>query len=61
MTGDGSNTAGTATQPATLRAELKDWERAFAAANAGRKAERSDIKKDATIGMAVSPGNDTGC
>ncbi|RMJ25615.1 hypothetical protein PHISP_03536 [Aspergillus sp. HF37] len=49
MTGDGSNTADTATQSATLRAELKDWERAFAAANAGRKAERSDIKNDATI------------
>lgn len=32
-------------QSATLRAELKEWERAFAAANGGRKAERSDIKK----------------
>lgn len=38
---------------ATLRAELKDWERAFAAANGGRKAERNDIKKDSTIGMAT--------
>lgn len=38
---------------ATLRAELKDWERAFAAANGGRKADRNDIKKDSTIGMAT--------
>ncbi|OJJ99350.1 hypothetical protein ASPACDRAFT_29674 [Aspergillus aculeatus ATCC 16872] len=29
----------------TLRAELKEWERAFADANGGRKADRSDIKK----------------
>ncbi|PLB52773.1 hypothetical protein P170DRAFT_353068 [Aspergillus steynii IBT 23096] len=28
-----------------LRAELKEWERAFAAANEGRKAERNDIKQ----------------
>ncbi|TPR10060.1 hypothetical protein CAN33_0054580 [Aspergillus niger] len=34
-----------ATQSANLRAELKEWERAFADANGGRKAERSDIKK----------------
>ncbi|CAK46797.1 hypothetical protein M747DRAFT_267975 [Aspergillus niger ATCC 13496] len=34
-----------ATQSASLRAELKEWERAFADANGGRKAERSDIKK----------------
>ncbi|KAL5359765.1 DNA replication/checkpoint protein [Aspergillus floccosus] len=32
-------------QSANLRTELKEWERAFAAANGGRKAERSDIKK----------------
>jgi hypothetical protein len=38
-------------QSATLRAELKEWERAFAAANGGRKAERSDIKKVPEIGM----------
>ncbi|PYH75640.1 hypothetical protein BO82DRAFT_387885 [Aspergillus uvarum CBS 121591] len=30
---------------ADLRAELKEWERAFADANGGRKADRSDIKK----------------
>ncbi|OJI83737.1 hypothetical protein ASPTUDRAFT_190184 [Aspergillus tubingensis CBS 134.48] len=34
-----------ATQFTNLRAELKEWERAFADANGGRKAERSDIKK----------------
>ncbi|RAQ44509.1 DNA replication regulator sld2 [Aspergillus flavus] len=34
-----------AAQSAQLRAELKEWERAFAAANEGRKAERSDIKQ----------------
>ncbi|KAE8388627.1 DNA replication/checkpoint protein [Aspergillus alliaceus] len=33
-----------ASQSVKLRAELKDWERAFAAANEGRKADRSDIK-----------------
>ncbi|KAF9892966.1 DNA replication regulator sld2 [Aspergillus nanangensis] len=31
-------------QSTALRAELKEWERAFAAANEGRKAGRSDIK-----------------
>ncbi|PYI33646.1 hypothetical protein BP00DRAFT_391864 [Aspergillus indologenus CBS 114.80] len=36
----------TATPSSTdLRAELKEWERAFADANGGRKAERSDIKQ----------------
>ncbi|PWY92648.1 hypothetical protein BO70DRAFT_384121 [Aspergillus heteromorphus CBS 117.55] len=34
-----------ATQSANLRAELKEWERAFADANGGRKAARNDIKK----------------
>ncbi|RAK95090.1 protein sld2 [Aspergillus ibericus CBS 121593] len=34
-----------ATQSANLRAELKEWERAFAVANGGKKAERNDIKK----------------
>ncbi|KAL4739465.1 DNA replication/checkpoint protein [Aspergillus similis] len=33
------------TQAAILRAELKEWERGFAAANGGKKAERGDIKK----------------
>ncbi|CBF83517.1 hypothetical protein AN3040.2 [Aspergillus nidulans FGSC A4] len=32
-------------QAAILRAELKEWERGFAAANGGKKAERGDIKK----------------
>lgn len=42
----------TATVTATdLRAELKEWERAFAAANGGRKAERQDIKSNPDIGM----------
>ncbi|KAL4897769.1 DNA replication/checkpoint protein [Aspergillus ambiguus] len=34
-----------ANQSVTLRAELKEWERAFAAANGGRKADRNEIKK----------------
>ncbi|GAB7352263.1 hypothetical protein MBLNU459_g2726t2 [Dothideomycetes sp. NU459] len=34
---------------AILRQELKAWEKSFAAANAGRKAGRDDIKKDASI------------
>ena len=38
-------------QSVTLRAELKEWERAFAAANGGKKADRNDIKRDSTIGM----------
>lgn len=41
----------TATVTATdLRAELKEWERAFAAANGGKKAGRQDIKGDPDIG-----------
>ncbi|OJJ48668.1 hypothetical protein ASPZODRAFT_50108, partial [Penicilliopsis zonata CBS 506.65] len=32
-------------QSTILRAELKEWERAFAAANGGKKAGRDDIKK----------------
>ena len=40
-----------AAKPATLRAELKDWERAFAATHGGKKAGRDDIKKDSAIGM----------
>ena len=35
-----------------LRQELKLWEREFAAANGGRKAERDDIKQHPAIGMA---------
>ncbi|KAK2759841.1 DNA replication regulator sld2 [Arachnomyces sp. PD_36] len=39
----------TTQEPAALRAELKEWERAFAAANGGRKAGREDIRKDEII------------
>lgn len=39
------------TRIATLKQELKTWERAFAADNHGRKAGREDIKKDVAIGM----------
>ncbi|KAH8426852.1 protein sld2 [Aspergillus melleus] len=38
-----------ATLSGNLRAELKEWERAFAAANEGRKAERNDIKQEPEI------------
>lgn len=41
----------------SLRAELKEWERAFAAANEGRKAERNDIKQAPEIGIST-PGSD---
>ena len=37
---------------ATLRSELKEWERVFAKQNGGRKASREDIKADATIGIS---------
>ena len=37
-----------------LRAELKEWERTFAAANGGRKADRGDIKKVPEIGMPLN-------
>jgi hypothetical protein len=39
-------------QAAILRAELKEWERGFAAANGGKKAERGDIKKVPEIGTS---------
>jgi hypothetical protein len=45
------NLSDIATQSARVRAELKEWERAFAAANEGRKADRSDIKKAPEIGV----------
>ena len=35
-----------------LRAELKAWEKKFAAENGGRKAGRSDIKQNPEIGTA---------
>ncbi|KUL85453.1 hypothetical protein ZTR_06757 [Talaromyces verruculosus] len=38
-----------ATQLNTLRVELKQWEKAFADANGGRKAGRHDIKQDPSI------------
>lgn len=39
-------------QSTTLRAELKEWERTFAAANGGKKAGRDDIKQNPEIGMS---------
>jgi hypothetical protein len=39
-----------AAHAAALRAELKDWERGFAAANGGKKAGRGDIKQVPEIG-----------
>lgn len=41
-------------QSTDLRAELKEWERTFAAANGGRKADRGDIKKVPEIGMFLN-------
>ena len=41
-------------EPASLRAELKEWERAFAAANGGRKAGKEDIRKDEVIGTCAA-------
>lgn len=41
-------------QSTALRAELKEWERAFAAANGGKKAGRDDIKQNPEIGMFCS-------
>lgn len=38
----------------TLRVELKQWEKAFADANGGRKAGRYDIKQDPSIGMPLA-------
>lgn len=37
-----------------LRAELKQWEAAFAAAHSGRKAGREDIKQNPSIGTPPS-------
>lgn len=41
------------TKVAILKHELKEWEKAFAADNGGRKPGRDDIKQDATIGMLL--------
>lgn len=43
-----------ASQLNTLRVELKQWEKAFADANGGRKAGRHDIKQDPSIGMPLT-------
>ena len=42
-----------ASHATALRAELKEWERAFAAANEGRKAGRADIKSNPEIGRLL--------
>ena len=47
------DTAATASQLVTLRTELKQWEKTFAAANGGRKAGRLDIKQDVHIGKTL--------
>jgi DNA replication regulator SLD2 len=39
----------------TLRQELKNWEREFAAANGGKKASREDIKQNQSIGTSFPP------
>lgn len=41
------------TKIASLKHELKEWEKLFAADSGGRKAGRDDIKRDATIGMLL--------
>ena len=41
----------------SLRLELKEWEKAFAEANDGRKASREDIKRHPEIGMPLSGTN----
>ena len=41
-------------QSNVLRAELKLWEKKFAAANNGQKASREDIKKNPEIGTHAS-------
>lgn len=55
MTNTTLSRADLATQSATLRAELKQWEKTFAEANRGRKAGRGDIKKDPAIGNSQQP------
>jgi hypothetical protein len=47
-------TAHDAAELTTLRAELKQWEKTFAATNGGRKAGRDDIKQDVIIGKIIS-------
>lgn len=38
----------------SLRAELKEWEKTYSAANGDRKPGRDDIKKNPAIGMQHS-------
>lgn len=52
----GSSSESTTQQSTRLRAELKEWEKAFAAENGGRKAGRDDIKKNADIGNTSPSG-----
>ena len=40
---------------ATLRSDLKAWEKEFAAQNDGRKAGREDIKQNPAIGIPTPP------
>lgn len=44
-----------------LRGELKIWEKAFSAANEGKKASREDIKKNVEIGTSLSLYNPLSC
>jgi len=47
-----SKRAGLTETSNALRGELKIWEKAFSAANDGKKASREDIKKNVEIGMS---------
>jgi hypothetical protein len=38
-------------QVASLRSQLKAWEKAFAASHGGRKAGREDIREEQAIGI----------
>jgi septal ring factor EnvC (AmiA/AmiB activator) len=42
-------------QSKAIRAELKEWERQFAASHDGNKASREDIKQNPHIGMSLCP------
>lgn len=52
--------ASTQSQTERVRAELKVWEKSFAAANEGRKAGREDIKKNSEIGGYRCAGDSEG-
>lgn len=47
-----NSSAEVAVQAVNVRAELKVWEKSFAAANGGKKAGRDDIKQNAEIGAS---------